>query len=767
MLTKRKAKITTLALAACIAFSQVPSFADDAKHVTVSFKDVTASDATTLSGEAKILVSVQGASGNVSIAQTALDFGGDLNYKSVRYLKGADKPEEGDTLIPVNAGSANKNKKFTTGIISAKNGINFGDSEDMLVLTFSGEPGKSVTLTLSDLENTNFTIDGKEVFPEGGTEITATASEKENRGKTATVKLTMDKVTSFSGADGTGITIKITSEKTENYSVYTVLDGALISKGGHRDGTSTVPKFSADNTVLADDTYMVEVSGIGYVTYKKTGVTFDEPLEITNADFIPGDVNNDGKVTAEDKAAVTEYINNGEINEAADFNRDGKVDSEDLTVFDGIADDKTTPGKMAKPTVTGGAKKIAVKWSKSNDVGITGYTVKYGTDSASLSGSREISGADTLSTDLTGLSSGTTYYVRVAAKNENGTGEFSDLASAKTSADGISAGGTGSGGTVGGGSGNGGTGGGNYTPVTLSNPNTAENGEVFTDLENHVWAKDAIYSLKEKGIISGISETEFAPGSNIKRGDFILILTRMLSVNDEFTENFADVKVGTYYYNAIGSAKSAGIAKGSGENFMPENSITRQDLITLAYRAFLAKGYISEAADLSALAEFNDKDSISEYASTAMASMVGAGIIKGSDGNVNPLGNATRAEVAALICRFAKLEGAEAENMFPDIDESHWAYNYIISLSNSGLMQGYEDKTYRPENNITRAEVMTVINKILGRNPSEEYVKTLDFNPFSDLLKDKWYYTAVLEATVTHNYYLSEDGVEIKWEDCK
>ena len=53
------------------------------------------------------------------------------------------------------------------------------------------------------------------------------------------------------------------------------------------------------------------------------------------------------------------------------------MDSEDLTVFDGIADDKTTPGKMAKPTVTGGAKKIAVKWSKSNDVGVTGYTVKY------------------------------------------------------------------------------------------------------------------------------------------------------------------------------------------------------------------------------------------------------------------------------------------------------------------------------------------------------------------------------------------------------
>ena len=88
---------------------------------------------------------------------------------------------------------------------------------------------------------------------------------------------------------------------------------------------------------------------------------------------------------------------------------------------------------------------------------------------------------------------------------------------------------------------------------------------------------------------------------------------------------------------------------------MPENTITRQDLITLAYRAFLAKGYIEETTDLSSLDEFADKDSISDYAKTAMASMVKAGIIKGSDGNVNPLGNATRAEVAVMCARLVAL----------------------------------------------------------------------------------------------------------------
>ena len=179
--------------------------------------------------------------------------------------------------------------------------------------------------------------------------------------------------------------------------------------------------------------------------------------------------------------------------------------------------------------------------------------------------------------------------------------------------------------------------------------------ETFTDIDNYGWAKDAIYQLKREGIISGISSTQYAPQNNIKRGDFILILSRMLDLEDEFSENFSDVPVGSYYYNAIGSAKAAGIAKGNGNNFMPENTITRQDLITLAYRAFLEKGYIEETNDMSSLDKFGDKDNISDYAKTAMASMVSAGIIQGSNGNVNPRGFATRAEVAVMCARLMRL----------------------------------------------------------------------------------------------------------------
>ena len=143
-------------------------------------------------------------------------------------------------------------------------------------------------------------------------------------------------------------------------------------------------------------------------------------------------------------------------------------------------------------------------------------------------------------------------------------------------------------------------------------------------------------------------------------------------------------------------------------------------------------------------------------------------VIKGyPDGEFKPSRNLTRAEFAALIFRFANIERADIENPFTDLEDAHWAYNEILALTNSGLIEGYPDDTYKPENNITRAEVMTVINKLLGRKPLESYVESLHFNPYNDLYEEKWYYVTVLEATITHNYWLNDTGYEYKWEDWK
>ena len=652
-----RARIGTLAIAACLAFSSMPAFAEGTKQIKVTLTDVTATDAATQYGEAKIKVSILGADGNISAVQNAFTFEG-LDYKNVQFLKGENNPPECVWVSPDKA-KANADRKFSVGIASP-GGIAFGDNEEVYIITFSGEPGEKVTLNVAD---------GTFCVTDGGSKITASAdgmceaaaSAKENKSIDAVIKLTMDTITGFNAAAETGITLKITSQTTKGYLITDILSNKAVQEGGHRESTD-IPTFTVKNSVLAGDKYTVELYGAGYVTYKKTDVTFDKPLEITNADFVPGDVNDDGKVDADDKA-LAEKSKNGDYNEAADFDRNGKTDSADMKVFDGISD-KTVPTKMTKPTVTGGSKKITVKWTKPTDESVTGYTIKYGTSKDKLTSTKEINKADTVNAEITGLSASTAYYLQIAAKNAAGTGEFSDIVNAKTDAEntqggGGTGGGGGGGGSTGGGSigggGGGSTGGSGYTPSTPNNPTTPSSGETFTDLENHAWAKDAVYTLKNKGIISGISDTEFAPANNIKRGDFILILTRMLGVNNEFTENFADVPESAYYYQAIGSAKAAGIAQGSGENFMPENSIIRQDLITLAYRAFLAKGYITETTDLTSLDAFADKGDISDYAKTSMASMVKAGIIQGSNGNVNPKGFATRAEVAVMCARLVEL----------------------------------------------------------------------------------------------------------------
>ena len=638
-----RARIGTIAIAACLAFSSMPAFADGTKQIKVTLTDVTATDAATQYGEAKIKVSISGADGNIFAVQNAFTFEG-LDYKNVQFLKGENNPPECVWVSPDKA-KANADKKFSVGI-AAPGGIAFGDKEEVYIITFSGEPGEKVTLNVAD---------GTFCVTDGGSKITASAegvceaaaSAKENKSIDAVIKLTMDKITGFNAAAETGITLKITSQTTKGYMITDILSNKAVQEGGHRESTD-IPTFTVKNSVLAGDKYTVELYGAGYVTYKKTDVTFDKPLEITNADFVPGDVNNDGKVDADDKA-LAQKSKNGYYSEAADFDRNGKTDDSDMKIFEGIADTKA-PAKMTAPTVTGGSKKIAVKWTKPADESITGYTIKYGTSKDKLTSTKEIDKADTVNAEITGLSASTAYYLQIAAKNASGTGEYSDIVNAKTDSESTQGGG-GGGGSTGGGS----TGGSGYTPSTPNNPTTPASGETFTDLENHAWAKDAVYTLKNKGIISGINDTEFAPANNIKRGDFILILTRMLSVNNEFTENFADVPESAYYYRAIGSAKAAGIAQGSGENFMPENSITRQDLITLAYRAFLAKGYITETDDTASLDAFADKGDISDYAGTAMASMVKAGIIQGSNGNVNPKGSATRAEVAVMCARLCEL----------------------------------------------------------------------------------------------------------------
>ena len=155
----------------------------------------------------------------------------------------------------------------------------------------------------------------------------------------------------------------------------------------------------------------------------------------------------------------------------------------------------------------------------------------------------------------------------------------------------------------------------------------------------------------------------------------------------------------------------------------PEGKITREEMTAILYR-ILNHDYEKPFVETGSV--FSDVN-LDCWAVHDVEYMADKNIVYGyPDGEFKPKNNLTRAEFAALIRRFTGIENADSKNPFSDLDKSHWAYEDILALNASGLIEGYDDKTYRAENEITRAEVMTVINKILGRNPSESYVKSLE-----------------------------------------
>ena len=174
----------------------------------------------------------------------------------------------------------------------------------------------------------------------------------------------------------------------------------------------------------------------------------------------------------------------------------------------------------------------------------------------------------------------------------------------------------------------------------------------FGDLVNYEWAQEAIIELYNKGIIKGISDSEFAPQNNIKRADYMLLIIRMLGLNSNVTENFSDVPADKYYYREIGIAKAFGITDGIGNNeFNPEGFISRQDMFVLAHRVMKMRNVHMQASTQDDISDFSDYSLISDYALEAIASLVKNKMVTGSDNMINPLGLATRAETAVFINR--------------------------------------------------------------------------------------------------------------------
>lgn len=184
----------------------------------------------------------------------------------------------------------------------------------------------------------------------------------------------------------------------------------------------------------------------------------------------------------------------------------------------------------------------------------------------------------------------------------------------------------------------------------------------FTDVNESDWFFKGVEYVVDKGIMSGVSENEFAPSGKLTRAMLVQMLYNMESRPACDAENaFIDVPVGQWYTDAVIWANDAKIVSGMGEGlFAPNMEITREQMVAMLYNYAKYKGYdVTASADLSA---FADTASVSAWAQPAMQWAVAEGYISGmGDSQLAPQGTATRAEIASVIMRFMEATAESAE----------------------------------------------------------------------------------------------------------
>ena len=174
----------------------------------------------------------------------------------------------------------------------------------------------------------------------------------------------------------------------------------------------------------------------------------------------------------------------------------------------------------------------------------------------------------------------------------------------------------------------------------------------FTDIEKDAWYIDGVKYAIDNGLMNGVSMTEFAPEETLTRAMLVTILYRLAGEPETSTKtNFTDVPEGEWYSDAVAWTVEKGVTLGTSETtFDPSQPVTREQLVTFLWR------YAGKPESKQSLSAFADNAMVSEYAYTAMQWAVENMIVNGKeDGKLDPVGNATRAEIAIIFMRAEKM----------------------------------------------------------------------------------------------------------------
>ncbi len=250
---------------------------------------------------------------------------------------------------------------------------------------------------------------------------------------------------------------------------------------------------------------------------------------------------------------------------------------------------------------------------------------------------------------------------------------------------------------------------------------------------------DAIYTAtyEEEKIKKKSSGGGSGSSSSIKKD------TENIGDNKEYTDNSLLVKDNHISY----------IVGYEDRTFKPENNMTRAEVVTIFTR--LLKKQPNEESDSNPFTDIEE-----HWAKKYILALGDLGIINGyEDGSFKPDKSITRAEFVNIVSRLEGKISLELNNIFTDLNSNHWAYTSILYSKEMGWVLGYEDGTFKPDKNITRAEVVTIINRLLIRSKFVDYNK-FGINPFDDIDETHWAYYQILEAYYSHDYKRYEDSSE-------
>ena len=185
------------------------------------------------------------------------------------------------------------------------------------------------------------------------------------------------------------------------------------------------------------------------------------------------------------------------------------------------------------------------------------------------------------------------------------------------------------------------------------------------------------------------------------------------------------------------------------ESVRPDASMTRAEAATVFYRLY--DGEYPEFERRMSNGTFEDVKT-GDWFYKEVETLYNIGIVDGMDEHkFSPDEPVTRAEFAVVEARFADLDYKDG-NIFDDVPNGHWAYSYINAAANAGWIEGYPDGSFRPDEPISRAEVVRLVNSMVNRSVTLDKLKELGVEcPYNDLVENHWGYCDLMEATVPHS----------------